>query len=73
MSTVVTLVCMSSLAGFVYWYMPRDRPRKWFRLEQFCPAAPLAGIFDASERPSSAADNPTEDRPSDQSSIEALD
>ncbi|MCA1005839.1 hypothetical protein LCL87_08920 [Rhodococcus hoagii] len=46
MSTLITLAALAALAGFVYHYMPKDRPGKLFRLEQFRPAAPLAGIFD---------------------------
>ncbi|WP_175420501.1 hypothetical protein [Rhodococcus sp. SGAir0479] len=56
MSTVVTLICMALLAGFVYYYLPPDRPRRLFRLEQFRPAAPLAGILDEPERPDDAVD-----------------
>ncbi|MFC9516261.1 hypothetical protein ACFTSD_11080 [Nocardiaceae bacterium NPDC056970] len=46
MSTLITLAALAALAGFVYHYMPKDRPGKLFRLEQFRPAAPLAGIFE---------------------------
>ncbi|WP_146176454.1 hypothetical protein [Rhodococcus sp. OK519] len=46
MSTAITLACMSALAGFVYWYMPRDRPQKRFRLEQFRPATSFVGVLD---------------------------
>ncbi|WFR73631.1 hypothetical protein P9209_08520 [Prescottella defluvii] len=73
MSTVITLVCMSALAGFVYHYLPRDRPRKSFRLEQFRPAAPLAGIFDEPQRPDRAVDDSHGAHPEDRSSKEALD
>ncbi|MFM1730610.1 hypothetical protein ABI214_18290 [Prescottella soli] len=73
MSTVITLACMSALAGFVYWYMPRDRPRKRFRLEQFRPAAPLAGIFDEHARPDRAVGDSCRAHAKDQSSEEVLD
>lgn len=73
MSTAITLVCMSALAGFVYYYIPRERPRKRFRLEQFRPAAPLVGILDEPESPESVDDDPTGDRSGDRSSARQLD
>ncbi|RVW10009.1 hypothetical protein EGT67_07190 [Prescottella agglutinans] len=73
MSTLITLACMSALAAFVYHYLPRDRPRKRFRLEQFRPAAPLAGILDADEDRGGGADTPTNPASVDRSSIDALD
>ncbi|MDH6280615.1 hypothetical protein M2284_001638 [Rhodococcus sp. LBL1] len=73
MSTVITLACMSALAGFVYYYLPRDRPRKWFRLEQFRPAAPLAGIFDERDRPDQGVDDSYGAHADDRSSTGALD
>ncbi len=76
MSTVITLACMAALAGFVYWYMPRDRPRKRFRLEQFRPTAPLVGILDENRGRGGAVDavdDPDTPPSSDRSSVEALD
>lgn len=73
MSTVITLACMGALAGFVYWYMPRDRPRKWFRLEQFRPAAPLAGILDEPEAGPATGNEPGAASPECQSSPVELD
>lgn len=73
MSTVITLACMAALAGFVYYYLPRDRPRKWFRLEQFRPAAPLAGILDENRSRDGAVDDPAAPPPLDRSSIDSLD
>lgn len=58
MSSVVTLVCIAVLAAFVYHYLPPDRPRRLFHLEQFRPAAPLAGMFDEEERPDTPAAHP---------------
>ncbi|CAM3002524.1 hypothetical protein RHDE110596_11650 [Prescottella defluvii] len=46
MSTLITFACIAGLAGFVYHYTPKANGRGLFRLEQFRPAAPLAGILD---------------------------
>ncbi|QBJ95904.1 hypothetical protein ERC79_07900 [Rhodococcus sp. ABRD24] len=45
MSTLITLACIAGLAAFVYRYAPKGDRWGPFRLEQFRPAAPLAGIL----------------------------
>lgn len=61
MSTLITLAAIAALAGFVYHYIPKDRPGKLFRLAQFRPAAPLAGIFDGDTSPSTREERPEAD------------
>jgi len=73
MSTVITLACLSALTGFVYWYIPRDRPRKWFRLEHFRPAAPLAGILETIDDRQTTREGPATTSPANQSSKATLD
>lgn len=51
MSTLVTFLAIAALAAFVYRYMPKERQGSPFHLEQFRPAAPLAGIFDDGASP----------------------
>ncbi|WP_305092653.1 hypothetical protein [Prescottella sp. R16] len=72
MSTVITLACIALLAYGVYHYLPPDRPRRLFRLEQFRPAAPLAGILDEPTDPEGDGHPHLPARPTDQSSPQHL-
>lgn len=58
MSTLVTLAAIAALAAFVYHYIPKDHPGRAFRVEQFRPAAPLAGILDDGPDPPESAEQP---------------
>ena len=53
MSTVTALAALAALAGVVYRATGARRCGRVFRLEQFRPAAPLAGILDAGTGPGS--------------------
>lgn len=76
MSTLITFLAIAALAAFVYHYMPKARQGQPFHLEQFRPAAPLAGTFDDGKGPTATDADPqagpthTEDL---QSSNRALD
>ncbi|RVW01686.1 hypothetical protein [Rhodococcus spongiicola] len=73
MSTAVALICLALLAGFVYRYVSPDRRSRLFRLEQFRPAAPLAGIFDEPDRAGTDGTSSSPARRGDQSSVAKLD
>ncbi|HEY5857727.1 MAG TPA: hypothetical protein VIW24_27750 [Aldersonia sp.] len=45
MTTIAALLVIAGFAWAIYHYAPRWSGRGPFRLEQFRPAAPLAGIF----------------------------
>lgn len=62
MSTLITFLAIAALAAFVYHYMPKTRQGQPFHLEQFRPAAPLAGTFGDGTGPT-AADAGPEARP----------
>lgn len=71
MSTLITFVCVAGLAGFVYHYTPKANGRGLFRLEQFRPAAPLAGILDDDPNPAESAELRVSE--AEQASAEQLD
>ena len=76
MSTLITFLAIAALAAFVYRYMPKERQGSPFHLEQFRPAAPLAGIFDDVASPATPERRAETDsvRPAaEQSSNRALD
>ena len=45
MYTIATLLVLTLFAAAIYRYAPRESHRNPFRLEQFRPAAPLAGLL----------------------------
>ncbi|WP_137724013.1 hypothetical protein [Prescottella subtropica] len=69
MSTLASFTCIAILAFGVYHYLPQDHPGRLFRLEQFCSAAPLAGLLDddgrGDRRPNADSDPAPTDRSSD--------
>ncbi|MBM4723485.1 hypothetical protein GS439_13495 [Rhodococcus hoagii] len=73
MSTLITFLAIAALAAFVYRYMPKERQGSPFHLEQFRPAAPLAGIFDDGASPATAERRAAARPGAEQSSNRALD
>ena len=45
MTTIAALLVIAGFAWAIHRYAPRSSGRTPFRLEQFRPAAPLAGLF----------------------------
>lgn len=73
MSTVTALAALAALAGLVHHHLREDRPGRLFRLEQFRPAAPLAGILGTGTGPGERPDSGMRPSEKPQSSTSVLD